>query len=117
MLVTCIYGWGGGILTTKDQGRRRSLDFLGYFLLRPASAKGVITFNLNFMKSFLKILLFSIVFSANYFSPNTAKADCTMTNRLGTDGRCFTQNGEYVCLARAEDQHCFTTTIAPGVGG
>jgi hypothetical protein len=86
-------------------------------LLRPASAKGAITFNLNFMKSFLKILLFSIVFSANYFSPNTAKADCTMTNRLGTDGRCFTQNGEYVCLARAEDQHCFTTTIEPGVGG
>jgi hypothetical protein len=70
------------------------------------------------MKSLLKISLFTLVLSANYFSPNIAKADCTLTNTQGTDGRCFTQSGQYVCLAREEDQQCFVkTSDDPSIGG
>jgi len=70
------------------------------------------------MKSLLKIFLFTFVFSANYFNLNIAKADCTLTNTSGTDGRCFSQNGGYVCLARAEDQQCFVkTSDDPSIGG
>lgn len=58
------------------------------------------------MKSIVKaVLLMVMLVSANYVN-----ADCTLTSSDGTDVRCFLQDGEYVCLERAEDTHCFTSS-------
>ncbi|GMQ26139.1 hypothetical protein Aoki45_28210 [Algoriphagus sp. oki45] len=51
-------------------------------------------------------------------SVNFVKADCTLTTAPGTDGRCFTRDGEYVCLERSEDTQCFVSTgTGPGQVG
>jgi hypothetical protein len=75
-------------------------------------------------KAILKIgvLGFSIV-GCFFVNISNINADCTLTSTNGTDGRCFSQDGEYICLERAEDQHCFVSdeggggTIDPVVGG
>jgi hypothetical protein len=69
------------------------------------------------MKNLLKICLLTVLLGPINF----AKADCTLTSKPGTDGRCFQVNGEYQCLQREEDTSCFTVAETdptdPGVGG
>jgi hypothetical protein len=68
----------------------------------------------NMRKTILKFGILSVITFGTYFiNVSEVKADCTMTSTLGTDGRCFSSDGEYVCLERSEDRHCFV----PDTGG
>lgn len=75
--------------------------------------------NYALVKTLLKLSFVIAIFSMGLI--NYAKADCTLTTSPGTDGRCFTVNGEYKYLAREEDRTCFTSSNTdpgdPGVGG
>jgi hypothetical protein len=63
-------------------------------------------FNLNYknMKSRITLVIASLAMFV-IGSPN-ANADCTLTTKPGVNGRCFNENGEFVCLERDEDQSC-----------
>lgn len=66
------------------------------------------------MKSIIKASFLLMILG----SVNFVKADCTLTTAPGTDGRCFTRDGEYVCLERSEDTQCFVSTgTGPGQVG
>lgn len=52
-------------------------------------------------------ILFMIFFGAFFVNVSEVEADCTLTTAEGTDGRCFLKDGEYACLERDEDTHCF----------
>lgn len=49
-----------------------------------------------------------MVYSVAFLGFQVALADCTLTTSPGTNGRCFIQDGEYVCLDREEDTNCKT---------
>lgn len=61
------------------------------------------------------------IFGTFFINVSEVSADCTMTSRKGTDGRCFSSDGEFICLERSEDQHCFVSggggVTPPVIGG
>ena len=72
-------------------------------------------------KTILKLGILSLsLIGAFFVNVSEVEADCTLTTAAGTDGRCFTKDGEYVCLERDEDTHCFVSDADPSkpvVGG
>jgi hypothetical protein len=52
-------------------------------------------------------ILFSL-FGVMALNAPATEANCNMTSAAGTDGRCFNVDGEFDCLERTEDEHCFT---------
>ncbi len=63
------------------------------------------------MNYFRSIMLAAILSVGFFLSSNESKADCTLTSKPGTNGRCFMENGDYTCLKRAEDTNCSTGVV------
>lgn len=65
-------------------------------------------------KTILKLGILGLsLIGAFFVNVSEVEADCTLTMTPNTDGRCFIKDGEYVCLERAEDTHCFVSDSDP----
>ncbi|MGY6560198.1 MAG: hypothetical protein ACXIT9_13040 [Nitritalea sp.] len=62
---------------------------------------------MGYVKSITYVALLCVGF---FFVSFETTADCTLTTKTGTDGRCFMVDGEFTCLERSEDNHCFTNS-------